>query len=228
MTIENTDTNSRSVIDNPVVPEICSGKRSKDQNFNAVMALIACGLFFGSLGYYLGERSVYPDNVIALNEPVITQKPTSISAPKSNTVTLTPTSETSFPTITTIKGANLADIKYTLPESWYAKILNDALHLSPISGGGFLSITSYPYENSLGRREYYCEVRKTCIKKTYFESVKLGNIDGYIANAIDNSGGGSEYFGAKGDNFYVIAVYIPPSPNDFNDNYRKVLSTLRF
>ncbi len=133
------------------------------------------------------------------------------------------------PTNTQANGASLKDIKYVLPQGWEGKLNNDSLFLSPVNGGGYLSIRVYDYPNNIGRREYYCQVSKVCIEgTTYFTEMIIGNISGYLANALDNSGGGSEYFGAKGDKFYVISSYNPPSPNEFEKNYRNVLNSLVF
>lgn len=126
-------------------------------------------------------------------------------------------------------GADLTEIKYTLPQGWETKLNNNNLFISPINGGGFLSIKVYDYPSNIGRREYYCQVSRVCIEgTTYFTEMNIGNISGYMANALDNSGGGSEYFGAKGNKFYVISSYNPPSPNEFEKNYKTVLNSLIF
>ena len=126
-------------------------------------------------------------------------------------------------------GVELKDIKYSLPLGWESKLSTGGLSLSPIKGGGYLSVKMYDYSGTTGRREYYCQVSKVCIEGTsYFTEMNIGNISGYVANALDNSGGGIEYFGAKGNKFYIISSYNPPSPNDFEQNYKKVLSSLVF
>jgi len=51
---------------------------------------------------------------------------------------------------------------------------------------------------------------------------------GKLINALDNSGGGIEYFGSKGNKFYIIGSYSPPSPNEFENNYKQVLNSLIF
>mgnify|MGYP001593933360 CR=1 FL=1 len=128
-----------------------------------------------------------------------------------------------------INGADLKDIKYKLSQDWEAKLNNDNLFISPVNGGGYLSIRVYGYPGNVGRREYYCQVSKVCIEGTsYFTEINIGNISGYTANALDNSGGGAEYFGAKGNKFYIISSYSPPSPNEFDQNYKNVLSSLVF
>ncbi len=132
-------------------------------------------------------------------------------------------------TTTQVKGASLNEIKYTLPETWTGKISKDTLLLSA-NGGGYLSITvhNYTYATS-GRRDYYCKVREgVCLDSTKFTETKIGNIDGYLAEGVDNSGGGNEYFGAKGDKFYIIVSYNPPLPNEYYNNYQKVLDSLVF
>ncbi len=132
-------------------------------------------------------------------------------------------------TSTQINGADLKNIKYKLSQGWETKLNNDSLLISPVNGGGYLSIRVYDYPGNVGRREYYCQVSKVCIEGTsYFTEINIGNISGYVANALDNSGGGPEYFGAKGSKFYIISSYNPPSPNEFEQNYKSVLSSLVF
>ena len=133
------------------------------------------------------------------------------------------------PTTTTLESvAELKDIKYSLPQGWEASLSKDNLHLTA-TGGGYLTIAMYSYATDVGRREYFCQVTKDlCIKETYFTETKIGNISGYTANALDNSGGGQMYFGAKGSNFYVISSYTPPSPNTFEVTYQQVLDSLVF
>lgn len=137
---------------------------------------------------------------------------------------------TIVPTTTTqTDGADLKGIQYSLPKGWEAKLDEKSLFISPINGGGFLSIRVYNDQENTGRREYYCQVSKVCMEgTTYFTDMSIGNISGYVANALDNSGGGPEYFGAKGNKFYIISSYGPPSPNEFEKNYRNVLNSLRF
>lgn len=132
-------------------------------------------------------------------------------------------------TSTQINGADLKNIKYKLSQGWEAKLNNDSLFISPVNGGGYLSIRVYDYSGSVGRREYYCQVSKVCIEGTsYFTEMNIGNISGYVANALDNSGGGAEYFGVKGNKFYVISSYSPPSPSEFEQNYKNVLNSFVF
>ena len=49
-----------------------------------------------------------------------------------------------------VNGASLKDIKYQLPQGWEVKLNNDSLFISPINGGGYLSIRVYDYPNNLG------------------------------------------------------------------------------
>lgn len=127
------------------------------------------------------------------------------------------------------QGVELPEIKYILPQGWVSKIDNQRLWLTPSSGGGFIFITAYSYLDNTGRREYYCQVRDVCITgTTTFNAFNIGNIQGYEAVSIDNSGGGHEYFGSKGNKFYVINTYNPPSPNEFEIYYKEVLDSLIF
>jgi len=109
----------------------------------------------------------------------------------------------------------LENIRYTLPQGWTAEIRDGGLSITPISGGGEFFIKVYNYSENVGRREYYCQLVDYCIAKTTFTSVNIGNIAGYKASVLDNSGGGAEYFGAKGNKFYIITSYNPPAPNEF-------------
>jgi hypothetical protein len=128
----------------------------------------------------------------------------------------------------TQKGAGLENITYTLPPGWKAEIRNNHLILSS-DGNGFFSIQVSHYPQNTGRREYYCQLVKYCTKDTYFNQMDIGNIAGYKALALDNSGGGADYFGAKGDKFYIIHSFSPPSPSELEKrDQRTVLDTLKF
>lgn len=126
-----------------------------------------------------------------------------------------------------INGVDLKEIKYTLPASWKTELYENTLLLSAETGG-YLAISVYDYSSNIGRRAYYCQVRDVCIDTSIFTETKIGNISGYSAEGIDNSGGGIEYFGTKGNKFYVISSYSPPSSSDFDSNYQSVLNSLIF
>lgn len=133
-------------------------------------------------------------------------------------------------------GADLENIKYTLPSGWKTEITNDSLtgrslRISPKTGSGLLVIHTYNYPNNIGRREYYCKVTNFCIEgTTYYTQMQIGNISGYEAQALDNSGGGSEYFGAKGNKFYILSKIrdITSETDEFNTHLREVLNSLVF
>lgn len=131
-------------------------------------------------------------------------------------------------TATQVNGAGLSEIKYTLPLNWRAEISNFALSFYPQDRGGYLTIKISDYDGTTGRREYYCKITNYCIPSSTFTSTQIGNISGYKADALDNSGGGAEYFGAKGNKFYIISTYNPPSPNEYEKNYQNVLNSLVF
>ena len=182
--------------------------------------ILACLVVFGFGGYYLGKQS---SNRNSVSESNLTQTVSPTPFEFADNLQPTPTKSIQ------VNGASLKDIKYQLPQGWEVKLNNDSLFISPINGGGYLSIRVYDYPDNLGRREYYCQVSKVCIEgTTYFTEMNLGNISGYMARALDNSGGGSEYFGAKGNKFYIISSYNPPSPNEFEKNYKNVLNSLVF
>lgn len=180
-------------------------------------AVVGLGLLAGSAyaGYWYGiqQAQQLEKPAPAVSQPTPTPEPTPIPTPA----------------LEQENGADLEDIKYELPQGWEAKLSSDSLLISPAEGGGFLSIRIYNYPGDVGRREYYCQVSNVCIDGvSYFTELSIGNISGYVANALDNSGGGAEYFGAKGSKFYIISSYNPPSPNEFEKNYENVLNSLVF
>ena len=188
-------------------------------------AVLGLGLLFSAAyaGYYYGVQQIQqtprPEADRPLDETPVVSQPTLTPEP-----TPTPTS-----TLEQEDGVDLEDIKYELPQGWEAKLGDESLLISPVEGGGFLSIRVYNYPEDVGRREYYCQVSNVCIEGvSYFTEMSIGNISGYVANALDNSGGGAEYFGAKGNKFYIISSYNPPSPNEFENNYKNVLNSLIF
>ncbi|RJR14765.1 hypothetical protein C4579_04045 [Candidatus Microgenomates bacterium] len=125
------------------------------------------------------------------------------------------------------QGADLGNIGYTLPATWKAEIQGDSLLLTA-DGGGYFSIKVYNYPGT-GRREYFCQVTgDICVPETYFTVMNIGNISGYKADGLDNSGGGPVYFGAKGDKFYIINSYSPPAPSEFANTYQQVLDSFVF
>jgi hypothetical protein len=109
------------------------------------------------------------------------------------------------------------NISYTLPEGWQAKIVDGKLHFSE-TNGGWIVIEAYAYPSDVGRREYYCLVTSYCIEgTTSFTERKIGNLSGYAASGLDNSGGGGEYFGVKDGIFYVISFKTSLVLNKDND-----------
>lgn len=140
------------------------------------------------------------------------------------------TIKTAITPIKTLASGNvsLKDIKYILPKGWKA-VMNNGLSISPDQGGGFLSIRSYDYPGNIDSKKYYCQLSKVCIEgTTYYEEKKIGNISGYRALALDNSGGGPDYFGFKGNKFYIISTFTPPFPNEFEAHFLEVLNSLVF
>lgn len=205
------------------VNKSCCGSCGKKINcwkgaFLAALLFLAVSLVYA--GYQFSKFSQKPtSSPLPTPTPIIQSSPTPTT---DTTVILTPTPKQE-------NGVDLKDIKYQLPQDWTAKLNNDNLFISPVNGGGFLSIKVYNYSVNVGRREYYCQVSKVCIEGTsYFTEMNIGNISGYVANALDNSGGGPEYFGAKGNKFYIVSSYNPPSPNEFEKNYKNILNSLIF
>ena len=126
-----------------------------------------------------------------------------------------------------MNGVTISNIKYRLPDGWNAVVSSNGLMLSP-NDGGFLLIDSYKYDGKTGRREFFCSLTPVCTAQSYFSARSIGNLSGYEAHALDNSGGGAEYFAAKGTMFYTIHSYSPPSPNNFDGHKEEVLSSLVF
>lgn len=198
---------------------------------------IAIGVIILILGVALGTYyltiNLNKSDVSNLQQTTPNQAITNDNAPILLTITPTSTQNSDLvaapSNIPTTNGVDLKDIKYTLPQGWEARLSDKQLLITPINGGGLLGIKVYDYPGTIGRREYFCQITKYCIEgTTYFKETTLGNISGYIANAIDNSGGGAEYFGAKGNKFYKISTYNPPSPNEFEKNFKNILNSLIF
>ncbi len=195
-----------------------------------VIASFLTGIITGLILYFWQERvrkeevKNLEQKVISLEKQILTME--GLKVP-SQAITSTPVI-----TVSPVKGAELSEIKYKLPDEWEARIRveqND-LFLSLKKHGGFLSIKVYPYDGKTSRREYYCRLTNYCTKATYFTPVNIGNISGYRADALDNSGGGVDYFGAKGDKFYIISKLSPSYPLDnyFDKTFQQVLDSLVF
>lgn len=218
------NTTETPVEQNPMAPHITPSSH--------IVRLVVVGLlmlFIGLGGGYVLFANKNNDVKPATNE--VTQiSPTMV--PEEPTAIPTTSQSTTIVKITNtpqVNGVGLNAIKYSLPTTWEGKISDNSLILSPESGGGYLSVKVYDYAGTTGRREYYCQVSKMCIYgTTKYTEVNVGNISGYMTSGLDNSGGGNEYFGAKGNKFYVISSYNPPSPNDFESNYKAVMNSLIF
>ncbi|MFH2019651.1 MAG: hypothetical protein ABII80_03505 [bacterium] len=207
----------------PLAPSIQPIPTKKTPWLVIVLVIVLVGVagYFGFQNYHLRQQ-------LALSLP----ETVSISSPVPSPSMLDGQEQTPTPTASPTKGASLSEIKYTLPDGWVAEIrseMND-LYLSPSEEGGYLAIKVYSYAGNTGRREYYCQITNYCIDATYFTATKIGNITGYKASALDNSGGGAEYFGEKGDKFYIISSFSPSSPsvNFFDTTYQLVLDSLVF
>lgn len=200
-----------------------------------VLVIIALGIGLIGTGYFLGFQKSKDSSVKhSPLESFPSPSPTAIvQPPRQSSVSNTPTPKpesSKTPSITTpVNGVNLQEIKYTLPLNWRAKIENNFLHFAPDSGGGYLDVLVYDYPGTMGRREFYCQTRKVCIDgTTKFVEMNLGNISGYKAEGLDNSGSGPDYFGAKGNKFYIIGSFSPPTETEFSKNYLNVLNSLLF
>lgn len=217
--------------DAPVEQNVNEVKRSSVLVPIALTFLITA-IIFGIGGYFLGKDSLSPNDKLT---PEIQQEVGFISSPSPSSLQmadLTPSpiaQDVVLPPTIVETGADLERIKFSLPEGWKSEIVENILYISPISGGGVLSVKVYEYPSDTGRREFFCEVTQMCIQgTTNFTELPIGNISGYMASPVDNSGGGAEYFGAKGNTFYTISSFNPPSPNEFEKNYKVVLSSFVF
>ncbi len=194
---------------------------------NIVIILLTILLVLSVLFILLraGKTST-PINTLTDPDPVIQEIPAEPVSPKVDIPEEEPTQ------VEEVEGRALSDVKYTLPESWKVEIRGDksnpeGIMFSAKSGGGYFFLTVAKYDMS-GRRAFFCKVKNVCIDATYFDPVQIGNIEGYRANAIDNSGGGSIYFGSKGTKFYILDSFNPPSPNDFEKHRDEFLASLEF
>lgn len=178
------------------------------------------------VGFILGtkyQRNISPDNVVSTKFPIATTDPSPI-AKESPLPSIKPK-----PTLKPAQnGASLENIRYSLPKEGEAEIKNGMLILSPTKGGGSFYIKVYNYSGTDGRREYYCQLVDYCTSETNFEKVNIGNIEGYIATILDNSGSGPDLFGAKGNKFYIISSYALSSANVFSAISQQVLNSLVF
>jgi hypothetical protein len=140
------------------------------------------------------------------------------------------------------RGASLETIKYTLPSSWGAQVVTDVpgwkagsyedvLYLSSKGkSGGAITITAYNFDESQGRREFFCQTMIGCMDgTTHFTPTKIGNMSGYLAGNLDASATGPVYFGNVGNKFYIIIVQQPMGDApDFENNYQNVFNSLKF
>lgn len=194
------------------------------KGFASILIIVGVFILAGVVGgiYYLGSRkavTTIPSPTSVITSKNLQSTPTPIQIP-SPIATTTPTS-TPKPTQ---NGTSSEDIKYLLPSGWKAGITNNILYIQPTNQVGIV-IKTYGYSENTGRREYYCKLVDYCIEETtYFTETTIGNISGYIANALDNSGGGPEYFGVKGDKFYIISI----APGISGSDKQTVLNSLIF
>lgn len=222
-------------------------KTKSESGFSLVVLIIlivlVCSLTASA--YYLGKKttnSTKNQTITAEKEQTTVTSITNAILTKTNaspTVKPEPQADKNsvsvpFPSSPTVKptlisnGANLNEITFILPVNWTSKLNKNDLFLSPVNGGGYLDIVVHEYPANTGRREFFCQITHVCIEETTFTPIQMGNISGYKADTLDNSGGGGMYFGAKGNKFYVISSYGPPKPNDFDDSYNNVLASLKF
>lgn len=180
-------------------------------------------------GYMLRGNTQSPpqeDEQMAKVSPTV--KPTTPSP----TAQATPQYNDPEPAIDQTPGADARNIKYALPSGWKVSPSDEALSISSPDGEGTISIGVFNYPGMTGRREYFCQVTNLCVEgKTQFTPTTIGNISGYIASPVDNSGGGgTAYFGSKGNKMYVINIYNYSSttPNEFTQHYKELINSLVF
>ncbi|MEO6508912.1 MAG: hypothetical protein ABIO02_03080 [Patescibacteria group bacterium] len=161
----------------------------------------------------------------------------SYPAPVSPTIVPSPSLSTSKPEVTPVikppfikKSVSISNVTYKLPSGWDGEITQENTLLLTANSGGFFNITAFQYDGFTSRREYYCKLVEYCLASTQFTGKQIGNISGYSASPLDNSGGGTEYFGVKGSTFYIISTFSPSgsSENEFDKHRSEVLSSIVF
>jgi len=243
------ETEQSSANQNPTRSEVQPQQTGSNQKlFVAVVISVLLTVITSSTAVYFWQKSLNKEKISSMEQKISSlekqvstmRKEEVVPQPidSSPSVVLSPEQlqnnqkPPQTPTLSPVNGAKLSEIKYTLPDGWEAKIRPDQndLFLSPKEEGGFLAIKVYASDGKTGRREYYCQLSGFCIDSSYFTPMQLGNISGYKANALDNSGGGPEYFGAKGDKFYIISSFSPSYPpnNFFDKTFQQVLDSLIF
>lgn len=187
--------------------------------------IIQKGNTYYELGLY-GKPGTPPD----FNAPPIPEENKKIFDQMLSTFKFTgqtPTAQASQPANknTTIpNGASLSEIRYSLPTGWTID-KNGSLYFDPGTGAGWINVLAYNYSgDTSGRRTFYCALEiSSCSSTSTFVTTNVGNISGYKTGPDQQ--GAYDYFGAKGNMFYVIKTVIPPSNNS---DYYTILNSLTF
>lgn len=182
----------------------------KQKGFTSVVLVIIVIIAAVSGLYYYNAQRTTPTTIPVATSPTptIQDEDPSTTPAFTQSVSLSPTK------ITQVNGADVKNIKYTLPAGWNAKVADKSLTISP-PNGGYITVAVYSFSENMGRREYYCQISGYCIDgTTTFEEITLGNIPGYEPHGLDSSGSGPEYFGEKGNKFYRISTFCPSLPSD--------------
>lgn len=209
--------------------------------------VVAGGAFYAGMQYAPNETiiatqptpTVTPTLIVSTPSPSVSPVPSVTVVTVRNTVAPTPlvpplVKSIPYPSVAIDlrprpDGSALTQIGYTIPDTWNAEFRDDALMLAPKELGGLLGIRVYNYpSNAAGRRAFFCTLHDYCTEYTYFTPMQIGNISGYRASSLDNSGGGAMYFGSKGSKFYSISSVSPSSPNNFDSARSAVLGSLVF
>lgn len=185
---------------------------------------------------YLAWMSTYGKRIENKPVEIVSNKTIVNTTPEEKSAAVPVEEVESIAPINKDSGASLDEIKFTLPNGWTSSTSDDSIFLTSATDGGYIIIKAYDYPVDTGRRANFCRINEYCISETYFEETQIGNINGYTALGLDNSGGGAEYFGAKGGKFYVISTYSPPNVdehgeyklNNFNQYFDEVMESLRF
>jgi hypothetical protein len=126
---------------------------------------------------------------------------------------------------------NTSSIGYTLPDGWTSEIRDNGTLFISAPEGGYVVVNVYDFPANIGRRTFFCQITEHyCLDQTTFNPIQIGNMSGYEALMVDNSGGGNEYFGTVGGSFIWISTFSPSSPvnNPFDQGIDSLLKSFVF
>lgn len=207
-----------------------------------ILSALISGTLFGYGGYYLGSNSANINQSKQVDQaeesPAV-----SVMFEAQDIVSTGETIETKEVVVERVENseqgelteANLMGVKAALPENWSMEVVENTqgttLMISPDNAGGFIAIRAHDYVDTGNMQAYYCSIHEVCIPAmTEFIETPIGNIVGYKATPVDNSGGGRELFGVKDGKMYTLSVSTPSVPEitEFEMHSAEVLESLVF